>query len=364
MFESGTASNAALKTSSDPAPPAAPADKPISAGAPSSRWRGRLAGSWIYLVLIALYVIFGIITLNHVFFSLETLRNIFVDSAELLILATGATLVIIAGEIDLSVGPVLVLASAAAGETMIHLAPAGGGLPTPLVIVIGALVGLAAGAAMGAINGLLVVYLKIPSFLVTLGTLSVALGLAEVITHGVDITGVPQALQTDFGVKQVLGIPLVIPASVVICAVFAVLLSATRFGRHTYGIGSNKEAARRSGINVGRHLIWVFVLAGILSGATGVVDLSRFGTTNVGGHTTDALLAISAVAIGGASIYGGSGKMSGTIAGVFIPVVIADGLVVRGVQPFWQQVAIGVLILVAVAIDINRRSRRGGRQHR
>jgi ribose transport system permease protein len=188
-----------------------------------------------------------------------------------------------------------------------------------------------------------------------LGTLSVGLGLAEVLTNGVDITGVPTALQMDFGVADVLGVPLVIPVALAICVTFGVLLAKTRFGRHTFGIGSNSEAARRSGIRIGRHRIRIFILAGALAGAAGVVDVARFGTTNVGGHSMDALLAISAVAIGGASIYGGSGGMGGTVAGVLIPVIITDGLVVRGVQPFWQGVAVGLLILLAVGVDIHRR---------
>jgi ribose transport system permease protein len=339
-------------------------DKPHSSrdgGAPKSGWRDLLSRSWIYGALVVLYLFFGVISPRHVFFSTSMMRNIFVDASALLILATGATLVIIAGEIDLSVGSVLVLAAAVAGETMIHLAPLGSsGGTNAMAIGVGILAALVVGTVVGAVNGILVIYAKIPSFLVTLGTLSAGLGLAEVITHGVDITGVPRALQMRFGVAKAFGVPLIIPVSLVICAIFGVLLSKTRFGRHTYAIGSNSEAARRSGIRVGRHLIWIFALAGLLAGATGVVGLARFGTTDVSGHATDALLAISAVAIGGASIYGGSGWMGGTVAGVFIPVIIADGLVVRGVQPFWQNVAVGVLILLAVGIDIRRR---GGAEH-
>lgn len=323
---------------------------------PPQSWRGILARSWIYIALVVLYLFFGIISPDQVFFSPSTIRNIFVDGAELLILATGATLVIVSGEIDLSVGSSLVLASAVAGETMIHMAPPGSdGATTAAAIAVGALASLAVGALFGAVNGILVVYAKIPSFLVTLGTLSIGLGLAYVLTNGVDITGVPRALQMGFGVANVAGIPVIIPTALVICVLVGILLAKTKFGRHTYAVGSNSEAARRSGIRVGRQQIRIFILAGVLAAAAGIVDLARFGTTNVSGHSTDALLAISAVAIGGASIYGGSGGMGGTVAGVLIPVIITDGLVVRGVQPFWQGVAVGLLILVAVGIDIHRR---------
>ncbi len=343
-------------SSSTPATGTTPiATSEISIDKPRSSWRGRLSKSWIYVALIVLYLIFGFISPGHVFFSISSIRNIFVDGAELLIIATGATLVIVAGEIDLSVGSAVVLASATGGETMLAIAPPGSHGNPLFAIVAGVLVALIVGAAFGVINGLLVVYAKIPSFLVTLGMLSVGLALAEVLTNGVDITGVPTQLQTGFGTATVFGVPIIIPVALAICLIFGVLLSKTRFGRHTYAVGSNSEAARRAGIRIGRQRIWVFVIAGVLGGAAGVVDLARFGTTNVSGHSSDALLAISAVAIGGASIYGGSGGLGGTIAGVLIPVVITDGLVVRGVPPFWQGAAVGLLILLAVGIDIRRR---------
>jgi len=327
----------------------------ISTAKPRSTWKGRLSRSWIYLALIALYVIFGFISPGQVFFSLSSIRNILVDGAELHIIATGATLVIVAGEIDLSVGSALVLAGATGGQTMLAIDPPGSNGNGLVAILVGVAVALLVGAVFGAINGILVVYAKIPSFLVTLGMLSVGLALAEVLTNGVDITGVPTGLQSGFGVATIFGIPIIIPVALVICVVFGVLLSKTRFGRHTYAVGSNSEAARRAGIRIGRQRISVFIIAGLLGGAAGIVDLARFGTTNVGGHSTDALLAISAVAIGGASIYGGSGGLSGTVAGVLIPVVITDGLVVRGVPPFWQGAAVGLLILLAVGIDVRRR---------
>ncbi len=136
------------------------------------------------------------------------------------------------------------------------------------------------------------------------------------------------------------------------------MLHLTRFGRYTYAIGSNAEAARRAGISVSRHLIKVYALSGLLSGLGGVLSLAYFTTTTISGHVTDNLTAISAVVIGGTSLFGGSGTMFGTVVGVFIPVVLASGLVIVGVQSFWQQVVIGAILVIAVYFDQLRRRAR------
>jgi ribose transport system permease protein len=140
-----------------------------------------------------------------------------------------------------------------------------------------------------------------------------------------------------------------------VAAVFAVLLHATRFGRYTFAIGSNEEAARRAGIRVDRHLIKVYALMGMLSGLAGFLSLARFSTTTIGGHSTDNLQAIAAVVIGGTSLFGGVGTLLGTIFGVFIPAVLQNGFVIVGVQPFWQQVAVGAVLILAVYLDQLRR---------
>jgi len=144
----------------------------------------------------------------------------------------------------------------------------------------------------------------------------------------------------------------------VVTIVCGLILHLTRFGRYTYAIGSNPEAARRAGINTSRHLIKVYGLAGLLSGLGGVLSLAYFNTTTISGHTTDNLTAISAVVIGGTSLFGGSGTMFGTVVGVFIPVVLASGLVIMSVQSFWQQVVIGAILILAVYFDQLRRRAR------
>jgi ribose transport system permease protein len=142
---------------------------------------------------------------------------------------------------------------------------------------------------------------------------------------------------------------------VIVCAV---LLHLTVFGRHTYAVGSNAEAARRVGINVERHLLKVYGLAGMLSGFGGVLSIARFNTTSIGGHTTDSLQAIAAAALGGTSVFGGVGSIIGTVIGVWIPGVLQNGIIILGVQPYWQGVVIGVVLIGTVWFDqYKRRSR-------
>lgn len=212
------------------------------------------------------------------------------------------------------------------------------------------------GAAWGLLNGVLVTRLKIPSFIITLGTLGMGLGLAQVITKGTDVTGLPPQMVTAIGMRQVLGLPLPVWIAAVVAVVAGLVLAKTQFGRYTYAIGSNPEGARRSGIKVSRHQVVLFTMMGALAGLAAVLDVARYTTTQVSGHSADNLVAIAAVIIGGASLFGGRGTIFGTAIGVMIPAVLNNGLVIVDVQPFWQTVAIGAILIVAVAIDdIKRR---------
>jgi ribose transport system permease protein len=264
--------------------------------------------------------------------------------------------VIITAGIDLSVGSVLVFSGVIAAKVM--LAVGGGGWGA---IGAGAVAGLAAGLAWGIVNGVLVTKARVPPLIVTLGTLGMALGSALLITGGIDLRGIPLQLITTIGIGQLVGVPYVVLIAAAVTAVGAVVLGATRFGRYTYAIGSNAEAARRAGINVDRHLIKVYALSGLLAGLAGLVSLARFATTTIGGHSTDNLAAIAAVVLGGTSLFGGIGTVLGTVVGVFIPAVLQNGFVILGVQPFWQQVAVGAVLIVAVYIDqLKRRAQERG----
>ena len=327
--------------------------------------RLRVAGfssAVIILILLALGVVFSVLE-GRAFLSTQNFLNIIVDASELLLMAVGMTFVIITAGIDLSVGAVLVLSSVLAAKTMVALSGTSQqvqnyqfpheGTGIPVGIVVGLLVGL----ACGLINGLVVTRLKLTPFIATLGSLGLFLGTAQILSGGVNVPYVPPAVQSQIGTRNLFGfLPVPIAVAVVVVIVAALALHLTRFGRYTYAAGSNAEAARKVGINVDGHILKVYVLSGFLSGLAGVIDLARFNTASVGAHTLDNLNVISAVVIGGASLFGGLGTILGSVVGTFIPAVLQNGFVIQGLQPFWQQAAIGLILIFAVFIDQKRRS--------
>jgi ribose transport system permease protein len=314
--------------------------------------------TWTFLILLGIVAAFALLRFEQ-FATVFNFRNIAADASALLIIAVGMTFVIITAGIDLSVGSVVVFSGVIAAKVMLAIGGEGWG-----AILAGLAAGLLAGLAWGVVNGVLVTKARVPPLIVTLGTLGMALGSALLITGGIDVRGVPLELTTTIGIGQLAGVPYVVIIAAVVTAIGAVTLSQTRFGRYTYAIGSNAEAARRAGINVDRHLIKVYALSGFLAGMAGMVSLARFATTTIGGHSTDNLAAIAAVVLGGTSLFGGIGTVLGTLVGVFIPAVLQNGFVILGVQPFWQQVAVGAILIVAVYIDqLKRRAQeRGGRR--
>jgi ribose transport system permease protein len=321
-----------------------------------------LSSAFIFVILAGLVIAFSIVE-GTAFLSAENFVTIAEDASELLLLAVGVTFVIITAGIDLSVGSILVLSSVIAAQTMVALS----GTPEQVRnyqfpnqevgIPVGIAAGLLVGLACGFINGLLVTKLKLTPFIATLGTLGIFLGTAQILSGGTNVPYVPTAVQSEIGTRDLLGflpVPIAIGLVVVIVAILA--LHLTQFGRYTYAIGSNAEAARRVGINVDRHLLKVYTLSGFLAGLAGIIDVARFNTASVGAHTLDNLAAISAAVIGGTSLFGGIGTIVGTLVGTFIPAVLRNGFIIAGVQAFWQEVAIGIVLLLAVYIDQRRRS--------
>jgi ribose transport system permease protein len=261
------------------------------------------------------------------------------------------TYVIITAGIDLSIGAVLVFSGVVCAKVMNSVGGNGWG-----TILIGLVAALAAGLAWGVLNGFLVAKAKIPALIVTLGTLGMSLGAALLITGGVDERSVPTKLIDTIGTGRLFNqVPWLVIIAFAVAIVFGVVLASTRFGRNTYAIGSNEEAARRAGVAVDRHLIKIYALSGVLAGLAGFMNVARFATTTIGGHNTDNLQAIAAVVIGGTSLFGGIGTVLGSVFGVFIPAVLQNGFVIIGVQPFWQQVAVGAVLIGAVYLDQLRR---------
>ncbi|MEV0408853.1 ABC transporter permease [Actinoallomurus sp. NPDC050550] len=324
---------------------------------------GRVAtavtGNWVFLALVALIAFFSV-KAGGTFFDVGNFRNILFNASTTTLLAVGTAYLIIGGQLDLSIGSVLVFSEVVGAKTILAVSgPAARSFPNAtLGIVIGFAVSISIGAAWGLLNGLLVTRVKIPSFIITLGTLGMALGLAQVITKGTDVTGIPPKMITTIGVRRLLGLPLPIWIAAVVAVVAGLVLAKTRFGRYTYAIGSNAEAARRSGIKVSRHVVILFVIMGALAGLAAMLDVARYTTTEVSGHSADNLVAIAAVIIGGASLFGGRGTIFGAAVGVLIPAVLNNGLVIINVQPFWQTVAIGAILIIAVAVDNIKRSQR------
>ncbi|MFE0462396.1 ABC transporter permease [Kitasatospora sp. NPDC058965] len=318
----------------------------------------RIAGVgevWTFVVLACLVAFFSIAA-PSTFFTTYDLTQIAVNAAIYLVLGVGMTFVVITAGIDLSIGSVLVLAAVAAGEFNIHHGGARAGWGTVAVCV---LIALAVGTAWGALQGALVATGKVPPLIVTLGGLGTALGLAELVTGGQDPAGAAAAgLQRTLGFGKLFGVPWLVVLAAVVTVGFGLVLGATRFGTHTLAIGSHPAAAQRAGIGVGRHLVQVYALMGLLAGLGAVMWLASYGTTSIAGHSTDNLKVITAVVLGGTSLFGGRGSVLGTVIGVFIPAVLTTGLIVIGVQQYWQDVAVGIVLVAAVFVDQMRRSTR------
>lgn len=285
------------------------------------------------------------------FFTVSNAQGMLSDAAVLLVLSVGATFVIITAGIDLSVGSVLVFAAVVGAKAMDIT-----GGESPTTVMVGLAAAVVAGTLWGLVNGLLVARAGVPPFIVTLGSLGAAYGLALVISNGIDVRSVPTPLVA-FGNSRWLGVPALAVIAAALTGVAAIVLSQTVFGRRTYAIGSNAESARRAGILVDRQLTQIYALAGALAGVGGFLSLARFGTTTISGNLQTNLQVITAVVIGGTSLFGGTGWMLGTTIGVFIPIVLTNGFIVQGVVPYWQYVAVGVVLIVAVLIDQRRRGR-------
>ena len=309
-----------------------------------------LQSVWILGVLLVIVAAFSIAA-GDKFLSTGNFSLISQNIAVWAVLGVGMTFVIITSGIDLSVGSVLVFSSVVAAKVMQSVGGDGWG-----VALLGILAALISGIAWGLLNGFLIAKAKIPPLIVTLGALSVALGLAQVLTGGIDIRAVPESL-TDFNTyTKILGIPALPFVALIVVVLGGILLHKTKFGRYTYAIGSNELGARRVGINVDRHLILIYALTGMLAGLGAVLALAQFGTTTIAGQSLTNLNVIAAVVIGGTSIFGGEGSIFGTVVGLFIPAVLQAGFVIVGVESFWQGVAVGSVLVAAVYVDQSRRA--------
>ncbi len=306
------------------------------------------------IVAVAVVMMIALAIINpDVFLSSENLSNIVKQNASLAMLAMGMLVVIVTGGIDLSIGSVLAL-------SMVTIALAShSGVPWMLCVLIGPGVGI----TVGWLNGIGLTWLRLPHpFIMTLGTLNVARGLTYLLTGGAPVSGLQPEIRfvgTKYWSLGFLEPPAGLPASLIVVAIAAVLLwfflARTSMGRHIYAIGGNPVAARVSGVDVGRVLNVVYMICGFFAGIAGLLLAGRSdsGFPNAGiGIELDA---IAAVIIGGASFFGGRGTVLGALAGVLIMGLLRNGLNINNVSAFWQMILIGIVIIVAVYIDVLRR---------
>ncbi|MEX2302253.1 MAG: ABC transporter permease [Bryobacterales bacterium] len=300
-----------------------------------------------FLTLIGLLVFLSIASPN--FLTETNLASVVRQTATINIMALGMTLVIVSGGIDLSVGAILAFAGVMGTMAM------AGGQP----VSVGILVGLLFGLLWGFINGVLITTLKIPPFIVTLGTMGIARGLVLLITDGLPVTGLPAGFRP-LAEGSIAGVPYVAFILIVCALLTHVLLHSSKLGRYTYAIGSNTDAAIYAGIPVARYTVCVYAISGMLTGLGGMIEASRLMTGQPTAGMAYELQVIAAVVIGGGSLTGGEGSVMGTLIGAFIMGLLSNGSDLLGISPFVQQALIGAIVILAVAIDEARKRRFSG----
>ncbi len=289
--------------------------------------------------LLGLIVVLWILTPH--FLTVSNLLNVAQQATIIAIIAVGMTFVIITGGIDLSVGSVL----AFAGVVMANALQSG--VPLPLAL----LIGLGVGLLCGVINGLLITIGRLPPFIATLGMMSVARGAALMFTEGRPISGFSEGFRS-IATGEILRIPAPVVIMIVVYLIAHFVLKRTKLGRYTYAIGGNEEAALLSGINVRLNKTLVYGIAGLLSGLAAILLTARLNSAQPIAGMNYELDAIAATVIGGTSLLGGEGTVSGTLIGALIMAVLRNGLNLLSVSSFFQQVVIGSVIIFAVLIDM------------
>lgn len=310
---------------------------------------------------ILLVLVFGVLSDHGTFLTLDNMMNILMNSAQMCILAVGLTFVISSGYFDLSVGMNLILCSVAAAKIFKIVAGtpeqiSNGEYPNMVAgIIAGCLAALIIGMLGGAFNAFATSKLKLVPFIATLASMYILQGIAMVICNGAQEKLLPRAFQTYFGHAKLWGIiPYQVIAAVLIGILLHLVMKYTQFGLHVRAMGSNRESARRAGIRIDLDTFKIYMLMGALAGIAGLFDVSRFATTNPSGHTTDGMMAIMAVVMGGTSMKGGIASVSGTMLAVLIPVTLQIGMIVLGINSFYQLIAIGIFLIIAVYMDYVR----------
>ena len=339
-------------------------------GRRGSLWLGR---NWTLLFLLLEAAVFTLA--GSRFLSLENVQNIFVACLPVLLLGMGQTFVIITGGIDLSVGFVMGFAAVICAKFMFILQAAG--LPPSASVPLACLICLVIGLIPGLVNGLIVARLKVPAFLATFGMYGIAYGVSEIISDSTPISGLPPVAGV-IGNEYILYIiprklvsflvrpenvdrlelrsmitllPTIVIIALIFVVIFAFVLRRTRFGQHNYAIGGSMDAAARAGINVPRHLITVYVISSFFASLSGIMYVMRYVIGRADAGSSRMLDSVVAVVIGGASLYGGTGTVKGTVIGALIIAMLETGMVNLGVPTHNRYIAVGMILVIAVLID-------------
>jgi ribose transport system permease protein len=335
--------------------------------------------AWVFLTALIVFFASSVSIQSHGdvnFLTIRNSQNILMAIVPVLLMGMGQTFVIIAAGIDLSVGWIMGLSSVVSALAIVGLTERG--TYEPVAIAMGFLAGLIAAIIPGVISGIIIAKLRIPSFIVTLGMSFIARGVAFLLSGGNVVGGQPEGVRylgnesllylisgqggglyllspppvTGDALRQldrILQWPVVITLVLLLLMLF--VLHKTQFGRHIYAIGGNREAALRAGIPVDRHTIVLYTLSAGTAGIAGILSTARFsGGSSIAGDPL-LLSSIAAVIIGGVSMFGGEGSISGTLIGSLIIAVMTTGLVMLNVQPFWQYIVVGIIVILAVLID-------------
>lgn len=299
------------------------------------------------LVMCVFLVVFP--TTRATFLTPKNVFNILRQNASNLFLATGMTMVIILGGIELSVGSVIALSGVVAAGCVINF-----GLPE----IVGFLAAIGVGALVGMFNGFVICKTDIPPFIVTLASMNITKGIALVLTGGSPIRCMTDAFKFP-GAGYVGPVPTPVILMIIVFIIAAFMINRTQLGRHIYAVGGNAQAAKFSGINVQKVKFIVYTYTGIMSGIAGVVVASRLYSGQPTAGDGAEMDAIAAVVVGGTSMSGGSGRLGGTLIGVLIIGVLNNGLNLLGVDSNWQYIVKGLVILLAVYVDFIRNKKAG-----
>ena len=330
---------------------------PLVWPAPRRRWSGVLfepfgvcmksltRQEW-YGALVAVIVLGALLSLASPYFlTTGNLSNVLVQASVIALLAGGQTFVILTAGVDLAVGAVTALAGAIAGHLMLKMGV------DPYMAMLAA---LGIGLAVGGFNGYLVAFVGIPSFIVTLGGLTLWRGLAFDATGGFDNAGLPDPFPF-IGYGTVFGVPMPTVIMVLVFVLMAFVLSSTKLGRYVYAIGSNEMGARQVGINIRWYKLGVYVVSGLACGLAAIVLMARMDSSSGKMAQNFELDAIAAVILGGTSLFGGRGSIWGSLLGAVLITMIRNGMNLLEISQFKQMMAIGAVVIIAVWIDVLRR---------